>query len=142
VLQQGLEEAGVDSEVEVAEGADWLDRTYGDGTWEGITFNAGNLPFPSKNFFDYLVNPSTILSAYTEGDVVPEAAELYREINATPFDAPEMEQLLVEAGEMIVEDAIVYFGFGAPVSLVLPEDLSGVISNGFGDVEWHKASFE
>ena len=53
---------GSTCEVEVAEAADWLDRTYTDGTWEGITFNAGNLPFPSKNFFDYLVNPSAILS--------------------------------------------------------------------------------
>lgn len=141
VLQQSFEEAGVSSEVEVAEAGDWLERTYNTGTWEGIAFNAGNLPFPSKNFFDYLVNPSTIISDYKEGDVVPDAAELYRTINATPFDAPEMTELLVEAGEMIVEDAIVYFGLSAPVSLVLPEDLTGVISNGFGDVEWHKASF-
>lgn len=141
VLQQGFQAAGIESEVEVAEAADWLDRTYTTGTWEGITFNAGNLPFPSKNFFDYLVNPSAILSAYTEGDVVPEVAELYRSINATAFDSPEIEPLLVEAQEQIVDDAIVYFGFGAPVSLVLPEALTGVVSNGYGDVEWHKATF-
>jgi peptide/nickel transport system substrate-binding protein len=141
VLQQGFQAAGVDCEVEVAEAADWLDRTYTTGTWEGITFNAGNLPFPSKNFFDYLVNPSSILSAFTEGDVVPETAELYRTINATPFDSSEIEALLLQAQEQIVDDAIVYFGFGAPVSLVLPETLTGVVSNGFGDVEWHKASF-
>ena len=43
----------------------------------------------AKNFYDYLVNPSTILkSAYKDGDVVPEVAELYRKIKATPFDYP------------------------------------------------------
>lgn len=141
VLQQGFQEAGITCEVEVAEAGDWLERTYTNGTWEGITFNAGNLPFPSKNFYDYLVNPSSILSAYKEGDVVPHVAELYREINATPFDAPEIDALLAEAEQTIVEDVIAYFGFGAPVSLVLPEDLSGVIANGFGDVEWHRAAF-
>jgi len=141
VLQQGFQEAGITCEVEVAEAGDWLERTYTNGTWEGITFNAGNLPFPSKNFYDYLVNPSSILSAYKEGDVVPHVAELYREINATPFDAPEIDGLLAEAERTIVEDVIAYFGFGAPVSLVLPEDLNGVIANGFGDVEWHRAAF-
>lgn len=141
ILQQSFQDAGVRCEIEIAEAGDWLERTYTRGTWEGITFNAGNLPFPSKNFFDYLVNPSTVLSAYKDGDVVPEAAELYRQINATPFDDPAIDDLLAQAQEMIVEDAIVYFGFGAPVSLVLPENLEGVIANGFGDVEWHKASF-
>ena len=77
-----------------------------------------------------------MLSAYKEGDVVPEVAELYREINATPFDDPAVDELLAQAQQMIVDDAIVYFGFGAPVSLVLPENLDGVIANGFGDVEW------
>lgn len=142
VLQQGLRAAGVTCEVEVAEASDWLDRTYTTGTWEGITFNAGNLPFPSKNFFDYLVNPSCIFSAYKDGDVVENAAELYRTINATAFDDPAMADLLAQAGQMIVDDAIVYFGFGAPVSLVLPDGLTGVESNGFGDVEWRKASLE
>lgn len=141
ILQQSFQDAGVTCELEIAEAGDWLDRTYTNGTWEGITFNAGNLPFPSKNFFDYLVNPSSVLSAYKEGDVVPEVAELYREINATPFDDPAVDELLAQAQQMIVDDAIVYFGFGAPVSLVLPENLDGVIANGFGDVEWHKASF-
>jgi len=140
VLQQSFEEAGVTCEVEVAEASDWLDRTYTTGTWEGITFNAGNLPFPSKNFFDYLVNPAVIFSDYKEGDVVPEAAELYRSINATAFEDPAIEDLLLDAQNMIIDDAIVYFAFGAPVSLVLPENLTGVVSNGFGDVEWHKAS--
>lgn len=141
VMQQGFQEAGITCEVEVAEAADWLERTYTNGTWEGITFNAGNLPAPSKNFYDYLVNPSTILSAYTEGDVVPEAAELYRTINATPFDAPEITDLLAQAEATIVDDAIALMGFGAPVSLVLPSGVTGVVVNGFGDVFWNKATF-
>ena len=31
-------------------------------------------------------------------------------------------------------------GFGAAVSLVLPEGVSGVEVNGFGDVFWNKAT--
>lgn len=140
VLQQAFQEAGITSEVEVAPAADWLERTYTNGTWEGITFNAGNLPFPSKNFYDYLVNPAAILSAFKEGDVVPEVAELYAEINATPFDAPELDDLMAQAEATIVEDAIALMGFGAPVSLVLPEGVSGVVVNGFGDVFWDKVT--
>jgi peptide/nickel transport system substrate-binding protein len=141
VMQQSFQAAGITCEVEVVPAQDWLDRTYGKGTWEGITFNAGNLPFPSKNFFDYLVNPSTILSAYKKGDVVEAAAELYRKINATPFDSPEISDLLAQAEKMIVDDAIVLMGLGAAVGLVLPEGVSGVVTNGFGDVFWDKAVF-
>ncbi len=141
VMQQGFREAGITCEIEVAEAADWLERTYTKGTWEGITFNAGNLPFPSKNFYDYLVNPSSILSAYKEGDVVPEVAELYRKINATPFDSTEITALLADAEKTCVDDAVVYFAFGAPVSNVLPENLESVTTNGFGDVQWSKATF-
>ena len=140
-MQQSFQAAGITCEVEVAPAQDWLDRTYGKGTWEGITFNAGNLPFPSKNFFDYLVNPSTILSAYKKGDVVEAAAELYRTINATPFDSPEITDLLAQAEKMIVDDAIVLMGLGAGVGLVLPNGVSGVVTNGFGDVFWDKAVF-
>ncbi|MDP2291423.1 MAG: ABC transporter substrate-binding protein [Actinomycetota bacterium] len=138
VMQQSFQEAGITCEVEVAPAADWLERTYTNGTWEGITFNAGNLPSPAKNFYDYLVNPATLLSAYKEGDVVPEVAALYREINATPFDAPELADLMAEAEATIVDDAIALMGFGAPVSLVLPDGVSGVIVNGYGDVFWDK----
>jgi len=138
VMQQGFQEAGITCEVEVAPVSDWLERTYTNGTWEGITFNAGNLPSPAKNFYDYLVNPSSILSSYKEGDVVPEVAELYREINATPYDDPELAGLMTKAEATIVEDAVALMGFGAPVSLVLPDGVSGVIVNGFGDVFWDK----
>ncbi|HQZ32882.1 MAG TPA: ABC transporter substrate-binding protein [Ilumatobacteraceae bacterium] len=138
VIQQSFQEAGIKCEVEVAPAADWLERTYTKGTWEGITFNAGNLPSPAKNFYDYLVNPSTILSAYKEGDVVPEVAELYRKINATPFDGPDLAGLMAKAEATIVDDAIALMGFGAPVSLVLPDGVSGVIVNGYGDVFWDK----
>ena len=141
VMLEGFKAAGIKSSVEVAPASDWLARTYGDGSWEGITFNAGNLPFPSKNFFDYLVNPSTILSKYKKGDVVPAVAELYRKVNATPFDSPEIDGLLAQAEKMFVDDAIALMGFGAPVGLVLPENLTGVVTNGFGDVFWDKAIF-
>lgn len=140
VLQQSFQQAGITCEVEVAAANDWLERTYTEGTWEGITFNAGNLPFPAKNFYDYLVNPSSILSAYKDGDVVPEVAELYREINATPFDSPEITPLLEQAGATIADDAVALMGFGAPVSLVLPEGVSGVEVNGYGDVFWNEAT--
>lgn len=138
VIQQGFQDAGITCEVEVAAAGDWLERTYTNGTWEGITFNAGNLPSPAKNFYDYLVNPSCLLSDYTEGDVVPEVAELYREINATPFDAPELADLMATAEATIVDDAVALMGFGAAVSLVLPDGVSGVIVNGYGDVFWDK----
>ena len=138
VMQQGFQEAGITCEVEVAPVSDWLERTYTSGTWEGITFNAGNLPSPAKNFYDYLVNPSSILSAYKEGDVVPEVAEHYREINATPYDDPALADLMAKAEATIVEDAVALMGFGAPVSLVLPDGVTGVIVNGFGDVFWDK----
>lgn len=141
VMLEGFKAAGIKSSVEVAPASDWLARTYGDGSWEGITFNAGNLPFPSKNFFDYLVNPSSIKSKYKKGDVVPAVAELYRKVNATPFDSPEIDALLAQAEKMFVDDAIALMGFGAPVGLVLPENLTGVASNGFGDVFWDQAIF-
>jgi hypothetical protein len=87
------------------------------------------------------VNPSTILSKYKKGDVVPAVAELYRKVNATPFDSPEIDGLLAQAEKMFVDDAIALMGFGAPVGLVLPENLTGVITNGYGDVFWDKAIF-
>jgi peptide/nickel transport system substrate-binding protein len=140
VLQQSFQEAGITCEVEVAEASDWLERTYTNGTWEGITFNAGNLPSPAKNFYDYLVNPSCLKSAYKEGDVVPEVAELYAKINATPFDAPELADLMADAEATIVDDAVALMGFGADVSLVLPDGVSGVVVNGYGDVFWDKVT--
>ena len=42
---------------------------------------------------------------------------------------------------MILNDAVVYFMFGGPVNMILPENVHGVIVNGYGDVRWHKASF-
>jgi ABC-type transport system substrate-binding protein len=140
VIQQGFQAAGITCEVEVTPGADWLERTYTNGTWEGITFNAGNLPFPAKNFYDYLVNPACIKSSYKEGDVVPEVAELYAKINATPFDSPDLADLMAKAEATIVEDAVSLMGFGAAVSLVLPTGCSGVVSNGYGDIFWEKAT--
>ncbi|WP_432970360.1 ABC transporter substrate-binding protein [Dactylosporangium sp. CA-233914] len=142
IIQQGLQAAGVKSEIKTLEANAWLEATYTKGTWEGLAFNAGNLPFPTKNLFDYMTNPSVMLSAYTNGQPpVPAAAELYRQVKTTPFDAPEAPGLLAKAEAALVDDALVYFMFGGPVSLILPEGLNGVESNGFGDVFWHKASF-
>ena len=42
---------------------------------------------------------------------------------------------------MILNDAVVYFMFGGPVNMILPNNVEGVIVNGYGDVRWHKASF-
>ena len=141
VMQESFKKAGIKCEVEVANAKDWLDRTYTKGTWEGITFNAGNLPFPAKNFYDYLVNPSCLKSAYKTGDVIPAVVTLYNKIKATPFEAPELTALMAQAEKTIVDDAVALMGFGADVSLVLPKGLSGVTTNGFGDVFWNKASF-
>jgi hypothetical protein len=84
------------------------------------------------------VNPSCLHSAYKEGDVVPAVAELYAKINATPFDSPDLKPLMDQAEGTIVNDAVALMGFGAPVSLVLPDGVSGVVVNGYGDVFWDK----
>jgi peptide/nickel transport system substrate-binding protein len=140
VIQESFKQAGITCEVEVAAASDWLDRTYTKGTWEGITFNAGNLPFPAKNFYDYLVNPDCLTSAYKDGPVIPDVADLYNTIKATPFDSPDLAALMEQAEKTIVDDAVALMGFGAAVSLVLPKGVTGVEVNGFGDVFWNKAT--
>ncbi len=141
VMMEGFKAAGLKSSITIKPISGWLEDTYGKATWEGLAFNAGNLPFPSKNWFDWQVNPPILKSAYKKGDVVPAAAELYRQLNATAFDDPELSGIFAKVEKMIVDDAITYMGFGAPVSLVEPESLSGVGLNGFGDVFWSKAIF-
>jgi len=142
VMMEGFKAAGVKSSVTVAPTISaWLEATYGNASWEGIAFNAGNIPFPIKNFFDYLVNPPVMKSKYKKGDVVPAAAELYRTLQATAYDAPEYQGLLAQVEKMIVDDAIVYMGFGAPVTFVSPENLNGVGLNTWGDVTFDKATF-
>jgi peptide/nickel transport system substrate-binding protein len=141
VMQESFKKAGIKCEVEVANAKDWLDRTYTKGTWEGITFNAGNLPFPAKNYYDYLVNPDCLKSAYKTGDVVPDVVTLYNKIKATPFESPDLTALMAQAEKSIVDETVALMGFGAAVSLVLPKGVSGVNVNGFGDVFWNKATF-
>lgn len=143
IIQQGFTAAGVKSEIDTMAASAWLDATYNKGTWEGIAFNAGNLPFPNKNLFDYMVHPSCTLSAYTSPNPpVPDAADLYNKVMATPFDSDEEKTMLEQAEKALVDDCLVYFMFGGPVSLVLPDNLKGVNFNGFGDVWWNKASFQ
>lgn len=142
IIQQGFQAAGIKSEIQTLTASAWLDATYNKGTWEGIAFNAGNLPYPNKNLFDYLVHPDSTLSSYTSpAPPVPAAADLYKKVMAAPFDSAEETTLLGQAEKALVDDALVYFMFGGPVSLVLPDNLQGVNSNGFGDVLWNKASF-
>lgn len=142
IIQQGFKAAGIKCDIQTLAASAWLDATYNKGTWEGLAFNAGNLPYPNKNLFDYMVHPDCTLSAYTSPKPpVPAAAELYNKVEAAPFDSSKEKALLQQAEKALVDDCLVYFMFGGPVSLVLPQNLSGVDANGFGDVRWNKASF-
>lgn len=139
VIAQGLQAAGLTASFEALTDSDWLAATYGKGNWKGLAFNAGNIPFPFLNLFDYLVDPSVLLSAYTKGYPNPSVAALYNKVEAGT-DAQE-PGLLKQAQEVILNDAVVYFMFGGPVNMILPENVHGVIVNGYGDVRWNKASF-
>ena len=67
VIQQGLKAAGLTATFQAPTIDDWLSLTYGKGNFSGLAFNAGNIPFPFLNLWDYLVDPSALLSAYTKG---------------------------------------------------------------------------
>lgn len=143
VIQQGFKAAGIQCEIQTLAASAWLDATYNKGTWEGLAFNAGNLPSPSKNLFDYMVHPDCTLSAYTSPKPpVPAANDLYNKVEAAPFDSSEETALLAQAEKMLVDECLTYFMFGGPVSLVLPKNLAGVDLNGYGDVRWNKAAFQ
>jgi peptide/nickel transport system substrate-binding protein len=142
VIQQGFQAAGVTSEIQMLAASAWLDATYNKGTWEGIAFNAGNLPFPNKNLFDYMVHPDCTLSSYTAPKPpVPDASALYDQVMSAPYNSSQETDLLKSAEKALVDDCLVYFMFGGPVSLVLPDSLSNVTYNGFGDVRWNEATF-
>ena len=66
-------------------------------------------------------------------------AALYNKVESAAD--PQEPALLKQAQEVILNDAVVYFMFGGPVNMILPENVQGVIVNGYGDVRWHKASF-
>ncbi|MCU1489321.1 MAG: Peptide/nickel transport system substrate-binding protein, partial [Acidimicrobiaceae bacterium] len=138
IIQQGLQAAGLTANFKALTDSDWLAATYGKGNWTGLAFNAGNIPFPFLNLFDYLVDPSAILSSYSKAPN-PSLAALYNRVEAgTDRQEP---ALLKQAQEVILDDAVVYFMFGGPVNMILPKNVHGVIVNGYGDVRWHKASF-
>jgi ABC-type transport system substrate-binding protein len=139
VIQQGLKAAGLNASFQALTITDWLAATYGKGNWTGLAFNAGNIPFPFLNLWDYLVDPSSLLSAYHKGYPNPTVAALYNQVE-DGVDSQE-PALLKQAQEMILNDAVVYFMFGGPVNMILPDNVEGVIVNGYGDVRWHKASF-
>lgn len=141
ILMQGLQKAGIKTSYKNPPIAQWLDATYTKGNWEGLAFNAGNQPFPDKNLFDYLVDPCTLLSAYTKGSPLPSVADIYHQVEAQPFASAEEKAQLKAAQQAIVDQVPVYFMFAGPVSVVLPSDLNGVVTNGFGDVFWDTASF-
>ena len=108
VMQQSFQDAGITCEVEVAEIADWIKQhVYQRHVGGASRSTPGTCRSRAGTSSTYFVNPSTILSAYKEGDVVPAAAELYREINGTPFDDPATDDLLLQAQNMIIDDAIV-----------------------------------
>lgn len=140
IIQQGLQAAGVKSSFSAPPIADWIKATYGDATWEGLFFNAGNLPFPFTNLYDFAVDPAGLKSAYTGGKSPLQAvADLYGKVTtATPDQLAQMVKL---AEQSIVDDCIAYWMFGGPVSMILPNNLNGVITNGGGDVFWEKAYF-
>ena len=98
----------------------------------------GNIPFPFLNLFDYLVDPAVLLSAYSKNPN-PSVAALYNKVEAGTD--PQEPGLLKQAQEVILNEAVVYFMFGGPVNMILPNNVQGVIVNGYGDVRWHKASF-
>jgi peptide/nickel transport system substrate-binding protein len=142
IIQQGFEAAGVKSSFVALPIAQWLSDTYTKGSWEGIAFNAGNVPYPYKNFFDYMVDPSSLLSKFTGGkSPIPAVDKLYNEVEAAPISSAKEKALLNQAQNAIVDQALVYFGLAGPVNMVLPQNLKGVVANGLGDVFWSKAAF-
>jgi ABC-type transport system substrate-binding protein len=142
IIQAGFEAAGIKSSFVSLPAAQWLSDTYTKGSWQGIAFNAGNVPYPYKNFFDYMVDPSVLLSKYTHGkSPLPSIQKLYNEVEGQPPQSAKEKKFLDQAQKAIVNDALVYFGLAGPVSLVLPTGLKGVNANGLGDVLWNKAHF-
>jgi peptide/nickel transport system substrate-binding protein len=139
IIQQGLQAAGVKTSFSSPPISDWIKATYGDATWEGLFFNAGNLPFPNSNLFDFMVDPAGLKSAYTPGggSPLPRIAALYAQVQGAT--AAQLPSLLNQVQDSIVNDCIAYFMFGGPVSIVAPDNLNGVVTNGGGDVFWEKA---
>ena len=142
IIQAGFEAAGVKSSFVALPISQWLSETYSTGSWSGIAFNAGNVPYPYKNFFDYMVDPSALKSKYTGKKApLPAIAKLYNQVEGATIGSAADKKFLKQAQKAIVDQALVYFGLAGPVNLVLPSGLNGVVTNGLGDVFWSKAHF-
>jgi peptide/nickel transport system substrate-binding protein len=142
IIQAGFEAAGVKSSFVALPIAQWLSETYTTGSWSGIAFNAGNVPYPDKNFFDYMVDPSALKSKYSgKKSPLPAIAKLYNQVEGATLGSAAEKKYLKQAQKAIVDQALVYFGLAGPVNLVLPSDMNGVVTNGLGDVFWSKAHF-
>lgn len=143
IIQAGFEAAGIKSSFVALPIAQWLNITYTQGSWEGIAFNAGNVPYPYKNFLDYMIDPAVLISKYNGGkkSPYPAAQKLYNDVEAAPIHSKKEVALLNQAQKTIVDDVLVYFGLAGPVNMVLPTGLKGVVANGLGDVLWSKAHF-
>lgn len=142
ILMEGLQKAGVKTSYKAPATAEWIDALYAKGNWEGLAFNAGNKPFPDRQLFDYMVDPSVLMSAFSKGaEPLPSVAKIYHAAEMAPFDSADERAQLKAAQQAIVDQVPVYFMFAGPVSLVLPDDLNGVGTNGWGDVFWENASY-
>jgi peptide/nickel transport system substrate-binding protein len=139
IIEQGLKAAGVNSSFSTQPLDTWIDTLYTKGSWKGLAFNAGQLPFPFSNVWSYLVDPSSILSSFTKGDPYPPAANLLNAINSAP--PSQQAALCRQAEHQILSDTAAYFMFGGPVVSLVPKNLMGVQVNGYGDVRWNSAHF-
>ena len=101
------------------------------------------MPYPYKNFFDYMVDPSALKSKYTRQEVAAarRSQKLYNQVEGATIGSAADKKYLKQAQKAIVDQALVYFGLAGPVNLVLPSGLNGVVTNGLGDVFWSKAHF-
>jgi peptide/nickel transport system substrate-binding protein len=139
IIEQGLRAAGVQSTFATQPLAQWIDTLYTKGSWQGLAFNAGQLPVPFSNFWSYLVDPSSVLSSYTKGSPYP---AVNNSLNAVNSALPAREPALMrQAEDLIINEVAAYCMFGAPVYTMIPGNLHGVETNGIGDVRWNKAAF-
>ncbi len=141
IIEQGLKAAGVNASFKTQTLADWISTLYTKGSWHGLAFNAGQLPVPFSNFWSYLVDPSSVLSAYTKNPAGPYPL-VEASLNAVNSALPAQEPALMRHAEkLLIDNVAAYCMFGAPVYTLVPHNLHGVVTNGFGDVRWNKAYF-
>jgi peptide/nickel transport system substrate-binding protein len=138
IIEQGFKAAGIQTSFNAPTIQDWISHTYGTPNWEGIAFNAGNLVFPAFNLLDQMVDPACLKSTYTKVPI-PSMAALYKQAGAaSPATLP---GVIRKAETEYLNDCLMYYMGGGSVNLVLPKNLNGVWSNGWGDVRWSNAHF-